>query len=346
MDRIINEPRRHHYIPRFILKNFLDEDNQISYWDIKANTLQKRNIMSVFMNRDMYRDEEQIRDDPTKIEWQFGNLEREIAKLFDEKLLQGREIRLKRWELEKLRIFTTLLSFRSNLRMEQYKNNQFDESTRSILLEHQSDGDFEALWKRELEVLSRCNSYEEIKQANNIDPIIKQDFINALQGYYLTFVDARGGEFLLTDVYPTLEICPTITMGANIHLHALYPLSPTRLMIMNHIMFRDEFENDEILEPMLKISQIKGNMIIPPKNKYKYGAKVHDPEDEYYYRVNNVYAQDVKYINSLLLNEARVGVVFKDSSRVFDSIVEYNALEETKQKFYELESDIECGNWR
>ena len=51
------EPRKHHYIPRFILKNFNNENGQINYWNIKKDKLEKRNTKSVFMNLDMYRDE-------------------------------------------------------------------------------------------------------------------------------------------------------------------------------------------------------------------------------------------------------------------------------------------------
>ena len=120
------EPRKHHYIPRFILKNFNDENGQVNYWNIDNSRLEKRNIKSVFMNLDMYRDESLNEDDPTQIESKFSIFESEIAKLFSNKILNNSEISLTRIELQKLRIFITLLSFRSNSRMDQYKNNKFD----------------------------------------------------------------------------------------------------------------------------------------------------------------------------------------------------------------------------
>ena len=43
------EPKRHHYIPQFILRNFQDENSQVSYWDIENSKLEKRNTRSVFM---------------------------------------------------------------------------------------------------------------------------------------------------------------------------------------------------------------------------------------------------------------------------------------------------------
>ena len=35
-----HEPRKHHYIPRFILKNFNDENKQVNYWNIENNRLE------------------------------------------------------------------------------------------------------------------------------------------------------------------------------------------------------------------------------------------------------------------------------------------------------------------
>ena len=228
------EPRKHHYIPRFILKNFNDDKGQVNYWDIKKNKLEKRNIKSVFMNIDMYRDETINEQDPTQIESKFSIFECEIAKLISEKILNKSEITLKKSELEQLRIFITLLAFRSNSRMNQYINNSFNESTRDTLLKYQPDGNFEKLWRRELDILATCRSYEEIEQSDLIDPIIKLDFFNDLKGFYMTFVDARGGEFLLSDIYPTLEVFPITDI--NIHLHCILPLSPTRMLLLNHIM--------------------------------------------------------------------------------------------------------------
>lgn len=331
------EPRKHHYIPRFILKSFNDNNGQVNYWNIEKNKMEKRNIKSVFMNMDMYRDESLNEKDPTQIESKFSVFESEIADLIAKKILNKSEIILNRSELERLRIFITLLSFRSNFRMDQYKNNSFDESTRNILLKFQPDGNFEALWKRELDILASCRNYEEIQNSGLIDPIIKLDFSNDLNGFYMTFVDARGGQFILSDIYPTLEIFPI--NGVNIHMHCMLPLSPTRMLLLNHIMFRHETQNAPILKRMVSLSQIKGEAIIPPKNKYKtYGLM--SPEDEFIYKVRKIYSSDVQYINALFLNETRVGIIFRDVERVIDSIKSFNDRDDTKQHFIKFEEEL------
>ena len=327
------EAHKHHYIPRFILKNFNDENGQVNYWDIKNNKLEKRNIKSIFMNIDMYRDETLNKKDPTQIESKLSVFECEIADLIAKKILGKDEIIITRRELEMLRIFITLLSFRSNSRMEQYKNSKFDDFTKEELLAFQPDGNFKKLWKRELNILATCRSYKEIEESDAIDSIIKIDFFNILTGFYMTFVDARGGQFILSDIYPTLEVFP---MGiADIPMHYIIPLSPTRMLLLNHIMFKEN-ENDPMFKEMISLSKIKGDAIATPKNKYKsYGSM--NADDQYIYKVKKIYADDIQYMNALVLNEARIGIIFRDKDRIVDSISSFNRRNDTKQKFVELE---------
>ena len=190
-----NEPRKHHYIPQFILRKFADENNKVFYWNINEKTLIKSHTKWIFMNIDMYRDEENHKENPVFIENKLSIFESEIANLINNKLLNDEEIIITRAELESLRIFLSLLSFRSDLRMNQYKNKIFDESTKNIL--GGDDVDFTDLWKREIEELSKCRSYKDIEENQNISGIIKKDFLNDIKGYYMTFLDARGGEFLI-----------------------------------------------------------------------------------------------------------------------------------------------------
>ena len=46
----MSEAKRHHYIPQFILKNFLDNKGQVFYWDIEKEVSERRNPKSIFMN--------------------------------------------------------------------------------------------------------------------------------------------------------------------------------------------------------------------------------------------------------------------------------------------------------
>lgn len=45
-------------------------------------------------------------------------------------------------------------------------------------------------------------------------------------------------------------------------------------------------------------------------------------------------------MNALVLNETRVGIIFRDKDRIVDSISSFNERTDTKQKFIELENAL------
>lgn len=85
--------------------------------------------------------------------------------------------------------------------------------------------------------MTQCRTYEQIKKNNKIDPIIKQDFLNDYEGYYISFCDARGGEFLLSDIYPTSELYPfpkPFGVHLHYHLHYLFPFTNKDTYFKSH----------------------------------------------------------------------------------------------------------------
>ena len=337
-----DEPIKHHYIPQFILRNFLDDDGLFYYWDNENKYLSKRNTKSVFMNRSMYRSQEINADNPVEVENNLSKFEQEMAPIF-KRLCSPDEVVLTRKELEMSRIFLSLLSFRSDLRMKQYKDKRFNQSTEELLNEFKGEQDFELFWKKEINVLAQCRTFEEVMNVEGVDPIIKLDFSNDLKGYYMTLVEARGQEFIISDVYPTLEIYP-VAPTINIHLHAIYPISPTRAILLNNIFFKKALvdKQDPILRPMIEYSRMKGSMLKEPKNHYPMGPSVHTPEDKYFYRPVKIYENDVVYINMLFLNETRMGFAFRNIDRIKASISRYNSTyrEYNKNNFDHLEKKI------
>ena len=337
-----NEPIKHHYIPQFILRNFLNQNGLFYYWDNENKFLAEKSTKKVFMNISMYRSEEINADNPVEVENNLSRFEQEIAPLF-KRLCQTGEIVLTRNELEKLRIFLSLLSFRSDLRMKQYRNKKFDQSTEDYLKQYKGDKDFELFWKSEINQLAKCRTFDDILKVDGVDSIIKLDFHNDLKGYFMTLVEARGQEFIITDVYPTLEIFP-ISSTINIHLHAIYPISPTRAIVLNHICFRKPLvdRTDLLTSQMVKFSKLKENIIREPRNIYSVAPRVYTPEDKFIYSPAKIYENDVSYINMLFLNETRMGLVFRNPDKIKGSIVKYNSTnrEYNKNNFDSLEKKL------
>lgn len=330
-----NAFRRQHYIPQFIIKNFNNGTDRVNYWDIREQKYFNSYISNVFERHYMYEDKLNHPEEPEFIEHALGDFERDVGQIITGKILGGKKITINRKELETLRIFLTLLSFRSKNRMEQYKNANFTPETKEILDKYAHDGNYLNLWKKEIEEICKCRSFDEISKNKNIDPIIKQDFQNDLVGLFMTIVDAEEEEFILTDIYPTLELYK-VNDKFSAHLHFLFPISPTRIILLNHIMFRKDANlENTFMKPMIDSSRIKGSMIQQPFTIYKEIGK-HTPDDLFIYEPQKIFKEDIRYINSLLFNEAKVGVVYRNAQKIVGSADYYNCIINAKTNYFKF----------
>ena len=74
------EPVRHHYIPQFLLRNFcFDDRKHLFYYDKKASETSKRKTQEIFMVKNLYRDDINNSENPTKIESDMARFESEVA---------------------------------------------------------------------------------------------------------------------------------------------------------------------------------------------------------------------------------------------------------------------------
>ncbi|QLY40724.1 DUF4238 domain-containing protein [Hujiaoplasma nucleasis] len=328
----MSEPIKHHFIPQFILRNFLDE-NQINYWNMKTGKFERRNPKSIFMRKNLYKDVENHPDEIMTIEKKFASLEREVSELINNKILDKKEIRITRADNELLRRFLFLLGFRSENRKRQYRDELFDQFTIETLKPFVKNNNYVDLWLRELNEMLDLASFGELQNNKEISTVIKMDLQSELRDYYMSFVEARGQEFILSDIYPTTEIFPIdISTKTKIDLHAFFPISPNRVLILNYVIFRKDRKVDEpMINAMRNFSRVGPTIIEIPRVKYvKRGT--FSQEDEYTYTVRKIYEDEVSYINSLYLNEAKDGFIFNDFSKVLKSIQNYNNVEQYKRK--------------
>ena len=55
----MSEPIRHHYVPQFIIRNFL-VDTSVWYWNIEKKVIEKRNPRSILMKENLYQSIERM----------------------------------------------------------------------------------------------------------------------------------------------------------------------------------------------------------------------------------------------------------------------------------------------
>lgn len=299
---INKEPIRHHYIPQFILRNFcFDDKSHLFYFDKKTSEISERKTQGLFMVRNLYRDDKNNLDDPTKIEKDMSRFEREVAQIISERFLNNNEVSITMEEDNKLKLFFAIMAFRSKVTSNEFETGLSAES-RIFYSAYQKDGDLSDFWKRNLGNLVNCRSLEEVWNHKEIDDPIKIFFLRDIWGYfglYFIIAERRGDiDFVISDAYPTV-ISGVTDGGIELMMYSIFPISPDRIILItaNGVEGAPKkvaFFSDEVLKK-------------PKWNSKKRILQL---------RVRKLYENEVKYINSVLIKEAHEGFAFRDKDRI------------------------------
>ncbi|MBD5158626.1 MAG: DUF4238 domain-containing protein [Butyrivibrio sp.] len=296
------EPIRHHYIPQFILRNFCFDENKkyLHYFDKKTSQLYKRKIEETFMVRNLYRDNINNPDEPTKIEKDLARFESEVSKIITDRFLKEDEISITYEEDDKLKLFFAIMAFRSKITSNKFGIEASDESKRFYSM-YQTDGNLSDFWKRNLGYLANCRSLREVLNHKEIDMPIKIFFRRDTFGFfglYFIVAERRGPfEFIISDVYPTV-ITGVTDYGFENHLYSIYPISPDRVILI---------ASNGIDACPKSVAVFSDEVLKKPKV---------NRENKLLIRVKKIYENDVKYINSVQIKEAYDGFAFKDRNKI------------------------------
>lgn len=296
------EPIRHHYIPQFILRNFCFNDRgDLFYFDKKASHTSIKKTRDIFMVRNLYRDEINNPGEPTKIEKDMARFENEAAQIITGKFLNGDEISITLEEDEKLKLFFAIMSFRSSLTSNKFGTGASEEN-KAFYSKYQEDGNLSDFWKRNLGNLVNCRSLKEIWEHKEIDDPIKLFFRRDTYGYfglYFVVAERRGPiDFIISDAYPT-RVDGVTDWGMKMNMYSIFPISPDRTILLaaNGVCGAPKnlavFSKEVLRAP--KLSQDGKTITI---------------------RARKIYKDDVRYVNSVLMDEAQEGVAFRDKGRV------------------------------
>ena len=333
------QPVHQHYVPAFILRNFVEKSGRFFLYDAARKRYKLYPVKNTFAEDDFYTIKTEDGDD-YEIERNLSKFERDVVPIF-QKIKNGGNIELRREELEALRIFMTLLAFRSKLRKNQYQNQTFDMVTRSTIDSFTNGQNFISVWKKEIKTISKLRKYKQIEESSEIDFAIKNEFLDDYRNYYMTIVKSYGQNFILSDVYPTLE-CIQDFNGNQMVFHMIYPLSPTIAIFLNSKIFRKE--NDchlsSIERKLVSFSRIKDNSVIEPKVRYR-NAPLCCDDDVFTYSTKKIYACDTIYINCLILNEVRNNFIFNDREKLLEVIRKYKNEDGLKNNYDDLESALD-----
>ena len=230
-----NEPIKHHYIPQFIIKNFSDNhDGWVWYYEKQTDTISLKHSSEIFLFANLYRDEINNPDKPTKIESDFAVFEREVSEIISKFVTNSNDITISYDDGEKIKLFFALMAFRSKATSDLFQKKLTDESKRIYSL-WQKDGNMISFWKRNLSKLVNCRSIEQVLNCKEIDEPIKTFMIRdtfGIRGLFLNIVERRGKEdFFLSDCYP-LTFDGETPEGFKTLLYDIIPISPERAIII------------------------------------------------------------------------------------------------------------------
>ena len=229
-----NESYRHHYIPQFIIKNFTeDRDGWIFYYDKSSDEISLKHSSEIFMYRNLYRDEINNPNDPTKIEKDLSVYEREVSEILN-RFLVGDDFVITVDEEEKVKLFFAIMAFRSKTTSKKFRA-QLSEQSKEFYSFYQEDGNMTDMWKRNLGALVKCRSIKEVMDSKDVDDPIKVFMMRdsfGIFGLHLVIGERRGKEdFFLSDVYPLSFEGESIN-NIRITMYSIIPSSPSRVLIM------------------------------------------------------------------------------------------------------------------
>lgn len=282
----MKEPIRHHYIPQFILRNFCFDDNKhLNYYDICKNEVSIKETTEVFMERNLYRDEVNYKDNPVQLENDLAKYEMEMSRIFKDRFLGADSFSLSIDDDERLKLFLSIMSFRSKI-------------TRDEILNYDR-------WIKNLELIVKCRSISEVIRNNEIDEIIKTAMMRdtfGLFGLYFIIAERQGNEdFFIGDCYPVTTF-GIFDGGLKIPMFSYFPISPSRVVILaaNGVEWApkdmQDYDRGFLSKPV----------IVPNSNQYQF-------------TVRKLYEDKVKMINLSMYEATKAiggNIAFKDKERI------------------------------
>lgn len=291
------EPKRHHYIPQFILKNFCyDENNHLLYFDKQSGKISSEDTRDVFMVKNLYRDEINNADNPTKIEKDLAVFENEVSRIIKDKFLSGRDIILTLQEDQKLKLFFAIMGFRSKETNHRF-GDKISKESKVFYKQYQQDGDYTDLWKRNLGYVVNCRSIEEVLNHPHIDDPFKVFFSRdtvGIFGMYIVVVEAKENDgFIIGDTYPVV-ISGSTDSGLQLHLYSIHPISHNRTILLADVgaeaapHYVTNFRECVLRQPTL--DNVSGTIKI---------------------RVKGLYPEEVQHLNREIAKNSNEGFAFR-----------------------------------
>ena len=147
-----DNPIKHHYIPRFMIRPFCYDERHVYYCNKKTMEVSEQDISDIFMTRNLYRDEKQFPGNPTKIEKDLARYEQQASDII-KRFREEDEISIAAEENESLKLFLAIMGFRADRVRRSFGEHSAPEFRDFYSRYLKKDEDYIELWKRNLGLL-------------------------------------------------------------------------------------------------------------------------------------------------------------------------------------------------
>jgi hypothetical protein len=283
-----------HYIPRFILRNFAQDDylihsrerHEILLYSLADQELRIADVDTSYGVYNMYSDIQNIKD-LNFVELELSSLEQEASNIIKRVLdLSVDVVTISYPELVSLRKFLWIMSFRYPGRRRQYTENRFDQRGKRIqedFMQFRDRSSLDDVWLESIKgiLLEDPENPQRISLAHNtgtIGPMENIDYKSHDMTTFLCIWEAEEPfEFVLTDNGFNIFEGDCGRAFAGSAYHYFYPLSPRRIIVAANTSFKSNHDvmgacHREMANAILgvdpKNSWFEQELHIPPKVKY------------------------------------------------------------------------------
>lgn len=250
----------HHFIPRFILRNFALDDHlthsrerhEIYQYSANDSHVQVSDVDTSYGVTNMYLDVQDLTN-LNIVELELSNLEQQASTVINRILdLSLEEITLTFSELSSLRKFLWIMSFRQPSRRRQYTENRFCAKGKKIQLEvmkslgRSSIDDIWLVHIKQLLLQDDCKFSVKFGTTGTLAPLGENsmeniDYNSHCMGTFLSIWDApESGEFILTENGFNIFEGDCGRGFASSAYHYFYPISPRRIIVACSVSFKTD----------------------------------------------------------------------------------------------------------
>lgn len=353
----------HHYVPRFILRNFAIDDHHVKPSDrkrIKTYSIENKislvkSIAKSYGKVDMYKDINN-KNDVMFVEKELCKLENTSSRIILRIITcETKMFTVTRSELRDLKKFLFIMLYRSNSRRNQYIDGNFDAITKediNLYMKYNNFSTYSEVWIDNIKKIMSL-SHEDImtqtlrtsiesQPEDKIYHAIASEYAEMCRSFICVWEAEEGSEFILTDksfgIYEGHRPFATF--------HQFYIITPRLVIVTSSQKFRDSGALSDITKSFHNIFNLKKSWFheaphSQPSVVYNDGlpfatdfTKFTDT-DKFTYNISTLPKKFVHLINLIGLNETSESITYKTEQCLLKTLRFYNKCEYSYNRNYD-----------